>query len=173
MQAIRDGKHFAESLEVKQSNAKPRKMLCWIKPWRRGPFWRECSSHLIYHPAEAKKESKHCIFCISPGPNWQSQAQSSTQQVTLSVTCRDLCAQQVYILLDICLEVLRAAPKAGAHGVSVHTGVQTWARDSYLTWTFYCVCRMCLFFEFLLSSCLWSAGLLDLPLQTPKGSLNS
>lgn len=127
----------------KQSNAKCRKVVRWTKPWRRGPFWRECSSPLIHCLAGAKKESKHCISLEVLGPNWQSWAQSSTHEVSVSVTCRTCMPDKfASYWTHPCKfwELLPRQARDGTHCVSVHTGVQTWASDSYLTLTFCCVC---------------------------------
>lgn len=155
----------------KQSNAKCRKVVRWTKPWRRGPFWRECSSPLIHCLAGAKKESKHCISLEVLGPNWQSQAQSSTQQVSVSVTCRT-CVPDKFASYwtHPCKfwELLPRQARDGAHCVSVHTEVQTWASDSYLTLTCCCVC-LALWMSSSSIFCLWCASLLDLPPQTTGG----
>lgn len=94
--------------------------------------------------AGVKKEPQHFISFVVLGPSWQSQAQSSTQQVTVSVPAHLLCLASLHGIGRIhgssesCTSGRQAGD--GAHGVSVHTGVQTWARSSYLTSTLCCVC---------------------------------
>lgn len=125
------------------------------------------------------ESKRNCISLVVLVPIWQSQAQSCTQQVTVSIRCRDLCAWQVGIDLDTSMEVLRAASKAGrrwsAWCFSPHWGADMGKRFLFNFDILLCSPCSLNFFSVLFLVCDLLASLTCLP-KPPRGvacSLNS